>query len=141
MKVARASLVVLLAALFAATAFSYASSTGQRGVGSGPIEVGVLVSSPTVFPGGLGSADVVIQNDHPFITANVEFNVAIIFSDGMVQPLTGLGSPITLPPGSGLFLGIAFIPRFRQVSQLRPLKPQLPAVNLLVVLSYQGGPS
>ena len=31
--------------------------------------------------------------------------------------------------------------RFRQVSQLRPLKPQFPAVNLLVVLPDQGGPS
>ena len=92
--------------LLAAAATTYAASDGTV---TFPIDVETIVTTPTVFPGGFGDADVYIDNHHPSITADVEFRVGVRWSDGTTTEFTGLGSPVTLPPEAGIGLFISFI--------------------------------
>ncbi len=76
---------------------------------SDAFEVQTSVGPPSVvFPGGFGNGAFSIDN-HSSIAASVEFSVFIEFADGTIQPLTGLGSPVTLGPGQGIVQFITFI--------------------------------
>ncbi len=100
------------AVLVAATtpgAFAPTSDFNCTGV-SDALEVQTSVGPPSVvFPGGFGNGAFSIGNHHPSVTASVQFNVFIEFTGGVIQRLTGLGSPVTLGPGQAFVQFITFI--------------------------------
>ncbi len=86
---------------------------------SDTIEVQTRVTPPVVFPGGFGNGDFAISNHHASLTASVSFNVSIEFADGMIQRLTGLGSPVTLGPGQSIVQFISFTDLYQKTVSRR----------------------
>lgn len=64
--------------------------------------------TPTANPGGANEGTVLINNN---VNANVRvrLDVRVVFSDGTVQRLTGIGDPGVLPPDGGYFLSVFFV--------------------------------
>ena len=109
MRVTRMIGLGLAAVLLAATTPSTfaAPRIDCRGT-SDAFGVNTMVSSSVVIAGGFGNGAFAIDN-HSALTANVTFNLFIEYADGMMQQLTGLGSPVTLGPGQSLVQFISFI--------------------------------
>ena len=72
------------------------------------ITVTTHVSSAAVTPGGSNHGEILITNNS---TGDVRVSVTaqVVYADGMVQALSGLGDPGVLPPGGGFAMSIAFI--------------------------------
>ena len=72
------------------------------------VSVSTHVTYATANPGGANQGEVLINN----ITngnVRVRMDVRVVFSNGTVQRLTGIGDPGTLPPGGGFFQSVFFV--------------------------------
>ena len=66
------------------------------------------VSHPTAAQGGANEGTVLINNNTNG-DVRVRLDVRVIYSNGVVQRLTGISDPGTLGPGGGYFQSVYFI--------------------------------
>lgn len=72
------------------------------------VTVSTHVSRPIANPGGSNSGEVLISNNTT-ADVRVRLDLQVIYSDGTIQPLSGITDPGTLAPGGGYVLNIHFI--------------------------------
>jgi hypothetical protein len=91
---------VLLLLAFAAVPLSAANAD--------LVTVTTHVSSPLASQGRSNHGDILITNNST-ADIRVKLTAQVVYADGTVQALTGLGDPGVLPPGGGYALSINFI--------------------------------
>lgn len=72
------------------------------------VTVSTHVSSPAANQGGSNHGDILITNNSTG-DVRVGLTAQVVYADGMVQTLSGLGDPGVLPPGGGFAMSITFI--------------------------------